>query len=68
MQIQLNGQASQISSAMTLQMLLDSLQLPLNAGGFAVCINDEVIAMSQWNARLILEDDVVEIVQATQGG
>ena len=66
MQIQLNGQAREITAGTTLSALLD-------AAGYAgrkvaVEVNLEVVPRSQHASHLLAEGDRVEIVHAIGGG
>lgn len=66
--IQLNGEIRKIPSGWTLIQLLDSLDLSNSEFGIAVCLNDEIISRTDWNHRILVEKDHIEIVNATQGG
>ena len=66
MQIQLNGQASEVPGACSVQQLIEHLRY---AGRrLAVEINGEIVPRSQFAQARLKEHDRVEIVQAIGGG
>lgn len=66
MHIQLNGEAYTLSAELSVEGLIEHLQL---AGRrVAVELNFEIVPRSQYAVTLVKEGDVVEIVQAIGGG
>ena len=66
MEIKLNGEIRQIKDGMTLQELVDSLQLPNRA--LAVAVNRTVITRQNWPEVVLYPADQVELVRAIGGG
>jgi len=66
MKITLNGDSKELTGPMTVQGLLDSLQIP--AGRVACELNLKIIRRAQYPETLIQEGDTVEIIQAIGGG
>ena len=66
MEIKLNGEIRQIKDGMTLQELIDSLQLPNRA--LAVAVNRTVITRQKWPEVVLYPADQVELVRAIGGG
>ena len=66
MKIVLNGDAKHLDSALTLQQLLDQLQIP--AGRVACEVNLKIIKRGFYPGTLLQEGDTVEIIQAIGGG
>jgi len=65
MQITVNGKTCSIDKVITIQDLLDKLQL---TGRLAVEVNKEIIPRSLFGTRKIQAGDAIEIVQAIGGG
>ncbi|MGH6783062.1 MAG: sulfur carrier protein ThiS [Sphingomicrobium sp.] len=65
MKILLNGADMAIPETATIDHLLDLLELK---GRFAVEINGEIIARSQYAHHRLAADDRVEVVRAIGGG
>lgn len=67
MNLTINGERRQLE-ALTLSLLelLEWLQLELS--GIAVAVNSSVVAKTNWSATPLQEGDVVDIIQARQGG
>lgn len=66
MEIKLNGDVCQIEDGMTLQELVDSLQLPNRA--LAIAVNRTVITRQKWPEVVLSPADQVELVRAIGGG
>ena len=66
MEIKLNGEIRQIKDGMTVQELVDSLQLPNRA--LAVAVNRTVITRQKWPEVVLYPADQVELVRAIGGG
>ena len=66
MEIKLNGDVRQIQDGMTVQELVDSLQLPNRA--LAVAVNRTVVIRQKWPEVVLQPADQVELVRAIGGG
>jgi len=66
MNIVLNGDPKELTAPLTLQELLDQLQIPF--GRVACEVNLKIIRRAFYATTLIQEGDVVEIIQAIGGG
>ncbi len=66
MEIKLNGDIRQIQDGMTVQELVDSLQLPNRA--LAVAVNRTVVIRQKWPEVVLQPADQVELVRAIGGG
>jgi thiamine biosynthesis protein ThiS len=64
--IVLNGDEKLLPEPITLQQLLDSLQIP--AGRVACEVNLKIIRRAQYAETKIQDGDAVEIIQAIGGG
>lgn len=68
MQLKINGTTQEPAlESPTLSALLASMQLSA-VRGIAVAVNDRVIPRSQWENVILVENDRVEVIRATQGG
>ena len=65
--IRLNGE-DKVLSAATLAALLDEAEIGADARGIAVALNGAVVPRAAWGETRLRAGDVVEIVQAKQGG
>ncbi len=66
MHVIVNNQPKELAQDAVLKELLSSLEIATN--GIAVAINNTVIPKSNWNVTKLSNDDIVTIIQATQGG
>jgi len=66
MKITLNGDPKELPAPMTIQELLDSLNIP--SGRVACELNVKIIRRAQYSTTTIQEGDSVEIIQAIGGG
>ena len=67
--ILVNGEAQPLPRAdMTLEQLLETMDIDAQTSGVAVAVNDEVVRRQAWNEATLQEGDRVEIVTAKQGG
>ncbi len=66
MQIQLNGEPKELKEDLSLQQLLDELQIP--AGRVACEVNLKIIKRATYPETMIREGDTIEIIQAIGGG
>jgi sulfur carrier protein len=66
MKITLNGESKEVEDSLTLQQLLDHLQIP--AGRVACEVNLKIIRRPMYSGTPLNEGDTVEIIQAIGGG
>ncbi len=66
MKISLNGEPKELSDSLTLQQLLDQLQIP--SGRVACEVNLKIIRRAFYTETRIQEGDTIEIIQAIGGG
>jgi len=66
MQVQFNDQAIE-THASTLSQLLEENGLSAKTG-IAVAVNDRVVQRSQWDSRLLQQNDVILVITAAAGG
>ena len=67
MEITLNGHPAQIPESSTVQQLLLSLY-PDPVRGIAVAVNQSVVSRSDWPHPVVLPQDQIMLITATQGG
>ena len=65
-QISVNNKIHSIEASASLAALLANL-LP-NSKGVAIAVNEKVISESKWAELILVENDQILIIQATQGG
>jgi len=65
-QITVNGKEVEIDSPMTVQQLLDSVEVPPNY--LAVEVNAEVVPREDYNEQMVGDRDAVEVVTLVGGG
>ena len=66
MKISLNGENKELANGLTLQQLLDELQI--SSGRVACEVNLKIIKRAFYGATPLNEGDAVEIIQAIGGG
>ena len=66
MKIVLNGDLKEFNSELTIQQLLDQLQIP--AGRVACEVNLQIVNSAFYDATTLKEGDAVEVIQAIGGG
>lgn len=66
MKIVLNGEPKELPGSLTVQDLLDSLQIP--AGRVACEVNLQIVRRAYYASKVLQEGDEVEIIQAIGGG
>ena len=64
--INVNNLAKKIASGTTLDFLL--CELNQKEDGIAIAVNNQIISKSNWKSTLLIENDNVLLIQATQGG
>ena len=67
MTIRINDKEHTLAETATLAALLGELGLA-ERRGMAVAVNDAVVSRSSWSSRMMVENDRVLVIQATQGG
>ncbi|MFZ6655258.1 sulfur carrier protein ThiS [Undibacterium sp. TJN19] len=65
MEIQLNGETRQLSSALLADLIAE---LNLSQQAIAVAVNRQIIPKSQWGVHQLREQDNVDVVRAIGGG
>jgi sulfur carrier protein len=66
-EIEVNGKRGPLAAA-TLAELLDQKGIDAKGRGVAIAVNGSVVTRSTWATTALRPNDVVEIVQAKQGG
>lgn len=68
MEITINNQIKKINEqSISVQQLLN-MEIPDKQKGLAVAVNNKVIPRSDWESKIISNNDIVLIIKATQGG
>ena len=62
----LNGDTKEIKQNLTLIDLLKDLEI--TSKHIAIELNDEVVFKSDWNSRILVSEDKLEVVKAIGGG
>ena len=62
----LNGDTKEIKQKLTLTDLLKDLEI--TSKHIAIELNDEVVFKSDWNSRILVSEDKLEVVKAIGGG
>ena len=65
-EIELNGASHAIAAHLTLEALIEQLQL--SGKSLAVAINREIVPRGMWKERALQASDRVEVVRAIGGG
>lgn len=68
MNITVNGKRANTAEAVTLIMLLRDNGIDANTDGVAVAVNSKVVPRSRWADVRLSEGDVIEVINAVQGG
>lgn len=66
MTIFVNEQQKEIEENTTLVLLIEQLKLP--SSGIALSVNETVVPKSKWNDHILLNNDKILIITASQGG
>ena len=64
--IKVNNKEHQFLASISLQEILEELQISTN--GIAVAVNQNIITKSDWLTTTLNQNDAVLIIKATQGG
>lgn len=67
MEISINQKSREIPEHYSVQQLLLSI-FPENQKGIAVAINQHIVPKSAWSTQLLMPQDRVTLIKATQGG
>jgi sulfur carrier protein len=57
-----------VEAGMSIEALLDVLDMPHRDRGVAVAVGDEVVPRAAWTTTTLTEGDRVEVLVAVQGG
>jgi sulfur carrier protein len=68
MRVLLNGSETELMDGATVEIALESLDLPAAGRGVAVAVDAEVVPRGQWAATELHDGARVEILRAIQGG
>ncbi|HET6463517.1 MAG TPA: sulfur carrier protein ThiS [Candidatus Krumholzibacteria bacterium] len=68
MNVTVNGKKTNAAEAVTLVMLLQEHGINANTDGVAVAVNSRVVPRSKWTDVRLSDGDVVEVINAVQGG
>lgn len=66
MQITVNGESVELDSPMTVQQVLDTVDVPPNY--LAVEVNAEVVPREEFTTRVVKQGDDIEVVTLVGGG
>ena len=66
MHIKVNNETQEISNKTTLQALVEDLKIQTK--GIAVAINSSVVKRTEWDSKILQQEDDVLIIKSTQGG
>ncbi|MEE4001377.1 sulfur carrier protein ThiS [Tenacibaculum sp. FZY0031] len=64
--IKVNENPQEFPSSLTLQELVEKLQIQTN--GIAIAVNSSVVKKSDWSSKLLQNNDAILIITSTQGG
>ena len=64
--IKVNDNQQEFLTALTLQELVEKLQIQTN--GIAIAVNSSVVKKSDWSSKLLQNNDAILIIKSTQGG
>jgi len=67
MNIYLNNTPQEIQASSTITNVLGSLNIPAQKG-VAIAVNNNVIPRAEWEAHILMAEDKVTLIKATQGG
>jgi sulfur carrier protein len=68
MKVLLNGSETELADGATVEVALESLDLPAAGRGVAVAVDAEVVPRGQWAATELHDGARVEVLRAIQGG
>ncbi|RSC96165.1 sulfur carrier protein ThiS [Tenacibaculum singaporense] len=64
--IKVNDNQQEFLTILTLQELVEKLQIQTN--GIAIAVNSNVVKKTDWSSKLLQRNDEVLIIKSTQGG
>ncbi|WP_298997642.1 sulfur carrier protein ThiS [uncultured Tenacibaculum sp.] len=64
--IKVNDNQQEFLTEVTLQELVEKLQIQTN--GIAIAVNSSVVKKTDWSSKLLQNNDDVLIIKSTQGG
>ncbi|CAM1369131.1 Thiamine biosynthesis protein ThiS [Tenacibaculum sediminilitoris] len=64
--IKVNDTQKKISKTLSLQELVNELQVQTN--GIAIAINNNVVKREEWTSCILQNNDAILIIKSTQGG
>ena len=64
--IKVNDNQQEFLTEVTLQELVEKLQIQTN--GIAIAVNSSVVKKSDWSSKLLQNNDAILIIKSTQGG
>lgn len=64
--VEVNQKKHQIAPKITLQILVDDLDIQTN--GIAIAVNNKVVKKLDWSVQLLQPNDAILIITSTQGG
>lgn len=64
--IQINGEQRELEDSLTIQELIQKIQLPTQA--IAVAVNCEIVPRSQFEKVRVRDKDQIEVIRAVGGG
>lgn len=67
MVIFVNNEEEKVTTGSSLQYLLKKRDL-LDQKGIAIAVNNEVVPKAEWKLTILLPDDKITVIKATQGG
>lgn len=67
MNVKVNGEDISTNAA-NIRELIDQEDLSTGDKGIAVAVNGSVVPKGRWKDHRLSEEDVIEVVRATQGG
>lgn len=68
MNITMNGKRTSTAETVTLVLLLQENGINANTDGVAVAVNSRVVPKSRWADVRLSDGDVIEVINAVQGG
>lgn len=64
--IKVNDNQQEFLTEVTLQELVEKLQIQTN--GIAIAVNSSVVKKTDWPSKLLQNNDAILIIKSTQGG
>ncbi|WP_440069576.1 sulfur carrier protein ThiS [Tenacibaculum discolor] len=64
--VKVNDNQQEFLTPLTLQELVDKLQIKIN--GIAIAVNSSVVKKTDWSSKLLQNNDAILIIKSTQGG